>query len=85
MLTDPLLQIEIEGLTGTIKFDGEGLRSHFNLNVVEVTIEGIQTVGTWNPTEGANFTRMWLGFHNRDGDSLFNKTLIVSSILVLFL
>jgi glutamate receptor, ionotropic, invertebrate len=80
-----LLQIEIEGLTGTIKFDGEGLRSHFTLNVVEVTIEGIQTVGTWNPTGGANFTRMWLGFNNRDGDSLFNKTLIVSSILVLFL
>jgi hypothetical protein len=75
VLSDSLLQIEIEGLTGTIKIDSEGLRSHFHLNVVEVTIEGIQAVGTWNPRDGANF--------NRDGDSLFNKTLIVSSILVL--
>ena len=41
VLTDPLLQIEIGGLTIE--------------RGVEVTIEGIQTVGTWNQTEeGAN-------------------------------
>ena len=41
VLTDPLLQIEIGGLTIE--------------RGVEVMIEGIQTVGTWNQTEeGAN-------------------------------
>ena len=41
VLTDPLLQIEIGRLTIE--------------RGVEVTIEGIQTVGTWNQTEeGAN-------------------------------
>ena len=78
VLTDPLLQIEIGRLTIE--------------RGVEVTIEGIQTVGTWNQTEeGANWPThphvavAW--FKNKDGDSSFNnnnnnKTLIVCSIFV---
>ena len=78
VLTDPLLQIEIGGLTIE--------------RGVEVTIEGIQTVGTWNQTEeGANWPThphvAVAGFKNKDGDSSFNnnnnnKTLIVRSIFV---
>jgi len=63
VLTDPLLQIEIGRLTIE--------------RGVEVTIEGIQTVGTWNQTEGANWPThphvAVAGFKNKDGDSLFNN------------
>ena len=79
MLTDPLLQIEIGGLTIE--------------RGVEVMIEGNQTVGTWNQTEeGANWPThphvAVAGFKNKDGDSSFNnnnnnKTLIVCSIFVI--
>jgi hypothetical protein len=44
--------------------------------------DGLHVVGTWNTADGVNFTRVWIGMNNKDGDSLFNKTLIVSSILV---
>jgi hypothetical protein len=75
-------QIEVDGLTGPIKFDEDGLRTNFHLNLVEMAADGLHVVGTWNTAEGVNFTRVWIGMNNKDGDSLFNKTLIVSSILV---
>lgn len=35
-----LLQTEIDGLTGVIRFDEEGHRRNFSLQVMEMTIEG---------------------------------------------
>jgi len=72
--------IEINGLTGRIKFDENGLRSQFNLQVIEMQAEGLVPVGTWNSLDGANFTRQHPGSDSQS-DSLFNKTLVVSSIL----
>lgn len=45
------------GLTGLIKFDHEGFRSDFKLDIIELTSEGLIKKGTWNTTEGVNFTQ----------------------------
>lgn len=50
------LQTEVRGLTGLIKFDHEGFRSDFELDIIELTTEGIVKKGIWNTTLGANLT-----------------------------
>lgn len=40
-------------------------------------------VGTWNAVHGANFMRMHADGQSVVQESLFNKTLIVTTILVL--
>lgn len=49
---------------------------------IELQPDGLVVVGTWNAAEGANFTRLHTGGHSLIQESLFNKTLIVSTILV---
>ena len=41
-------QMEIEGLTGTVKFDNNGQRSQFKLDLVELTKDGLQKVDEEN-------------------------------------
>lgn len=65
-----------------IKFDSEGLRTNFHLSIIELQSEGLVVVGTWNSIDGANFSRHHLDGSAQIQESLFNKTLIVSSILV---
>ncbi|XP_046673759.1 glutamate receptor ionotropic, kainate 2-like [Homalodisca vitripennis] len=48
---------EVTGLSGLIKFDHEGFRSDFKLDIIELTSEGIVKKGTWNASEGVNFTQ----------------------------
>lgn len=45
------------GLTGLIKFDHEGFRTDIQLDIVEVTAEGLVKKGSWNTSEGINFTQ----------------------------
>lgn len=45
------------GLTGSIKFDHEGFRTDIQLDIVEVTAEGLVKKGSWNTSEGINFTQ----------------------------
>lgn len=75
----------MEGLTGFIKFDSQGLRTFFHLNVLELSTNGLIVVGTWNPSDGANFTRAPTVSPPQLEESLANRTLIVSSKLVTIL
>lgn len=52
------MQTEVTGLTGLIKFDHEGFRSNFELDIVELTPEGLTKKGVWNTTIGANLTHL---------------------------
>jgi len=70
----------MEGLSGSIKFDSEGYRKDFHLNVLEMGAEGLVDVGNWNTIDGANFTLV--PFEPAD-EILDDKKLIVSSILVI--
>ena len=39
-----LYQVELEGLTGKIKFDQQGLRTEFTLQIVELKKHGLENV-----------------------------------------
>ncbi|XP_058444442.1 glutamate receptor ionotropic, kainate 2 isoform X2 [Malaya genurostris] len=47
----------IYGLTRALKFDHEGRRSDFLLDIVELGPAGLEKVAVWNSTEGLNSTR----------------------------
>lgn len=75
-------QVEIQGLTNIIKFDHQGFRTDFVLDIVELSTTGLRKVGQWNSTRGVNFTRSY-GDHQKEiVEYLQNKTLIVTTILV---
>lgn len=77
-----LQQVEIQGLTDIIKFDHQGFRTDFVLDIIELSPTGLRKVGRWNSTRGVNFTRSY-GDHQKDiVEYLQNKTLVVTTILV---
>ncbi|KAL1455591.1 hypothetical protein WDU94_009675 [Cyamophila willieti] len=71
----------MQGLTGTIKFDNQGFRTNFLLEVIELSKEGLQKIGTWNSTEGINFTRTYGEAYTQIVESLMNKTFVVCTLL----
>ena len=72
----------MEGLTGKIRFDTLGFRSDFHLDIVELKKEGLVKVGTWNHGAGVNFTRNYTESYSEIVESLHNKTLKITTILV---
>ncbi|EAL41148.4 AGAP000798-PA, partial [Anopheles gambiae str. PEST] len=68
----------IHGLTRSIRFDHQGHRSDFLLDIIELGPAGLEKVGVWNSTEGLNFTRKkeqtLLAF---DDGTLQNRTFLV--------
>ncbi|XP_014219018.1 glutamate receptor 2-like [Copidosoma floridanum] len=76
-------RVEMTGLTGTIKFDNQGFRTDFVLDIIEMnTKDGLQKIGSWNSTKGINFTRSYGEVYTQIVDSLHNKTFVVTTILV---
>lgn len=76
------LQVEMDGLTGAIAFDSLGFRSDFVLEIVELKREGLVKVGSWNQGTGVNFTRNYTETSKEIEESLHNKTLKITTILV---
>lgn len=77
-----LFQVEMKGLTNLIKFDNQGFRSDFVLDIIELSSVGIRKIGDWNSTQGVNFTRSFGQLQQDIVDNLKNKTLVVTAILV---
>ncbi|CAK1585393.1 unnamed protein product [Parnassius mnemosyne] len=73
--------VEMKGLTGVIKFDHQGFRSDFTLDIIELTRDGLQKAGSWNSSEGVNYTRSFGDNQKQIVEILQNKTLIVTTIL----
>ncbi|KAK9882219.1 hypothetical protein WA026_019733 [Henosepilachna vigintioctopunctata] len=70
------------GMTGKLKFDNEGFRSDFVLEVVELQETGMTPLGTWTPHGGYNLARMNTNTSDPEGvDSLANKNLTVQITL----
>ena len=42
----------MRGLTGLIKFHGNGFRSEFELDIVQLTTKGLKKIGVYNSTSG---------------------------------
>lgn len=72
----------LRGLTGNIRFDNEGFRSDFAMDIVELSANGLEKVGTWNSTEGVNISRPTPPKLDKEGESLHNKSFIVLISLV---
>lgn len=72
----------MRGLTGVIKFDNQGFRSNFELDIIELTKNGLQKIGSWNASEGVNFTRTYNEMMHQIVENLSNKTMVVTTILV---
>lgn len=75
----------MKGLTNLIKFDNQGFRSDFVLDIIELSPTGLRKIGDWNSTQGVNFTRSYGQQQNDIVENLKNKTLVVTTILVNFL
>lgn len=73
----------MKGLTNVIKFDHQGFRTDFLLDIVELSPSGLRIVGNWNSTQGVNFTRTYGEQQKEIVENLRNKTLIVTAILVI--
>lgn len=71
-----------EGLTGRITFNKtNGLRTDFDLDVISLKEEGLEKIGTWDPSSGLNMTESQKGKPANITDSLSNRSLIVTTIL----
>ena len=82
MATNTDFKVEMEGLTGFIKFDPQGFRSYFHLSITELDTEGLSVVGTWNTNDGVNITRAQPETAMGYDSGLLNRTVTVVSKLV---
>jgi glutamate receptor, ionotropic, invertebrate len=72
----------MRGLTDVIKFDHQGFRTDFVLDIVELGPTGLRKTGTWNSTQGVNFTKSYNEHQREIVEILQNRTLVVTTILV---
>ncbi|XP_069750695.1 glutamate receptor ionotropic, kainate 4 [Narcine bancroftii] len=78
-LMNYLRMVELEGLTGHVEFNSKGQRTNYILKIVQRSKEGLKQVGVWHSENGLVMDRRFY-FLNAT-ESLFNKTLIVTTIL----
>ncbi|XP_068617321.1 glutamate receptor ionotropic, kainate 2-like [Battus philenor] len=74
--------MEVDGLTGILKFDEDGLRSDFEVDVLEVMSHGFEKVGTWDAEDGYVETRVIIPPVEEEGsDSMKGKHFIILTAL----
>ncbi|NXS88937.1 GRIK4 protein, partial [Erpornis zantholeuca] len=78
-LMNYLRMVELEGLTGHIEFNSKGQRSNYALKILQHTRGGFRQIGHWHVSEGLSMDNRI--FSSNISDSLFNTTLIVTTIL----
>ncbi|XP_074972404.1 glutamate receptor ionotropic, kainate 4 isoform X3 [Phalacrocorax aristotelis] len=78
-LMNYLRMVELEGLTGHIEFNSKGQRSNYALKILQHTRNGFRQIGHWHVSEGLSMDNRI--FSSNISDSLFNTTLIVTTIL----
>ncbi|XP_053125801.1 glutamate receptor ionotropic, kainate 4 isoform X2 [Hemicordylus capensis] len=78
-LMNYLRMVELEGLTGHIEFNSKGQRSNYALKILQYTRNGFRQIGHWHVTKGLTMDEQI--FSSNVSESLFNTTLIVTTIL----
>ncbi|XP_067420921.1 glutamate receptor ionotropic, kainate 4 isoform X1 [Emydura macquarii macquarii] len=78
-LMNYLRMVELEGLTGHIEFNSKGQRSNYALKILQYTRNGFRQIGRWHVSEGLTMDNRI--FSSNISDTLFNTTLIVTTIL----
>ena len=74
--------VEMDGLTGKVKFDQVGLRTDFTLEIVELKRKGLTKIGSWHDQHGFKFLNHPTESGSDAMGSLENKTLVVTTIKV---
>uniref|UniRef100_A0A8I5NB51 Glutamate ionotropic receptor kainate type subunit 4 n=1 Tax=Papio anubis TaxID=9555 RepID=A0A8I5NB51_PAPAN len=78
-LMNYLRMVELEGLTGHIEFNSKGQRSNYALKILQFTRNGFRQIGQWHVAEGLSMdSRLYA---SNISDTLFNTTLVVTTIL----
>ncbi|XP_056650192.1 glutamate receptor ionotropic, kainate 4 isoform X2 [Monodelphis domestica] len=78
-LMNYLRMVELEGLTGHIEFNSKGQRSNYALKILQFTKNGFRQIGQWHVSEGLSMDNRLSS--SNISDSLFNTTLVVTTIL----
>ncbi|XP_027563014.1 glutamate receptor ionotropic, kainate 5-like, partial [Neopelma chrysocephalum] len=73
-------QVEYDGLTGRVEFNSKGQRTNYSLRVLEKGRDGSREVGVWFSNRTLAMDAATLALNA--SDSLANKTLIITTILV---
>ena len=75
-------EVEYTGLTGEIKFDAEGFRSHFPLDLMEKFHNRVKKTAVWTEKGGVNYTLTATEMIGQAVMKLQNKTLRVTTTTV---
>ncbi|CAK1555309.1 unnamed protein product [Leptosia nina] len=73
--------MELDGLTGLIKFDEDGLRSEFEVDVLEVQSHGFEKVGAWTFDGFTEMRKSIPPVEQEGSDSMKGKHFIVLTAL----
>jgi len=75
--------MELNGLTGKMRFDNEtGNRKYFKVDVVKVHENKKHRLGSWDPDNGMMLTRSASEMYTEFAQSITNKTFVVVGKLV---
>ncbi|XP_073988412.1 glutamate receptor ionotropic, kainate 2-like isoform X2 [Rhodnius prolixus] len=80
-LVEHMKLIEMEGMSGKIKFDNNGRRTFFTLDVTQLMSTGFRKIGSWDPENRMTYTRSKSEMERELFQSISNKTFIVVSRL----
>ncbi|KAM8970501.1 glutamate receptor 2 isoform X1 [Antechinus flavipes] len=75
-----LKQVQVEGLSGNIKFDQNGKRINYTINIMELKTNGPRKIGYWSEMDKMVVTLTEIPSGN-DTSGLENKTVVVTTIL----
>ncbi|XP_050679068.1 glutamate receptor ionotropic, kainate 3-like isoform X2 [Leptidea sinapis] len=81
-IVNHLRTMETDGLTGPIKFDEDGFRSDFEIDVLEVMSHGLEKIGAWSLEDGFVEMRKIIPVVEEDAtDSMKGKHFIILTAL----
>jgi hypothetical protein len=72
----------LDGMTGSVRLDAQGYRKEFSLDILELDKKGLEKVGRWEKSKGANYTRLWTDREKEYREELRDKNLIVTVPIV---
>merc|ERR1719397_2008487 len=81
-LVNYMKMVEFVGLSGKIEFDTQGLRTKFELDLMELQMTGLAKVGAWNSLDKLSLARV-----EKEADeggalhAMANKSFVITSIL----
>lgn len=81
LVVDHMKTLTFKGMTGEIKFDRDGYRRNFTLDIVELKPGGLKKVGIWSSSSGVAFSNNYVSVLKEAMLSLKNKTLKVTTLI----